>query len=344
MTTSIFEKYDLIEVDESFPIPKLPPEGLILIYGTSGSGKSTILRSVFGNATVEFNSEPIYKNFSTEENAELLLIACGLRTVPAWRRPYSQLSTGEQHRAYCAKSLDLKLEYLDEFTSVVDRNTAKSLSYAIQKHFRRTGMKRLVIASCHNDIIPWLNPDHVYNTDLKIWEDLELPRGQLWRPSIELEIRAVEGQIFWKFFKKHHYLNSRLNKPANCFIALYEGMPVAFTSIITFPNGNFKNAWRAHRTVVLPEFQGLGIGSALSDTIAQLVIDSGGRFFSKTSHPALGLHREKSSKWVATSKNLKNRGDYKVYEDRTYKEDKYKMQHVKRLCYSHEYVGERRVD
>ena len=41
---SIFDKYDLVDVDESFPIPELPEEGLIFIRGTSGSGKTTILR------------------------------------------------------------------------------------------------------------------------------------------------------------------------------------------------------------------------------------------------------------------------------------------------------------
>lgn len=335
---SIFDKYDLLDVDEYFPIPNIPEEGLILLCGTSGSGKSTILKNIFGQISITFDNQPLYQNFTSENNAEKLLIACGLRTIPAWRRPYSMLSTGEQHRAYVAKCLDEKIGYIDEFTSVVDRETAKALSYSLQKHFIRTKMKRLVIASCHTDIKEYLNPSYIYNTDSRQWEGVHLPRGCLHRPKIMLEIRAVNGKDFWPIFKKHHYLSGKFNISANSFVGFIADKPIAFCSILSFPNGNFKNAWREHRTVVIPEFQGLGIGTAISDEIAQLVIEHGGRYFSKTSHPAFGLHREKSNKWIPTSKNKKSRNDYSLkYKT---KEDNHKMKHMNRVCYSHEYIGE----
>jgi energy-coupling factor transporter ATP-binding protein EcfA2 len=335
---SIFKKYDLIDVDESIPIPVMPSTGLIFICGTSGSGKSTILKHIFGTTSISFSDKPLYQNFSSEQEAERLLIACGLRTIPAWRRPYSALSNGEKHRAYCAKSLDSGIEYLDEFTSVVDRDTARSLAYAIQKHFRNSGMKRLIIASCHRDILEWLNPDHVYNTDSKMWESTGLPRGCLHRPKINLRIEAVDGKEVWEIFKKHHYLSGKFNPAANSFSAFIGIMQVGFCSILRFPNGNISNGWREHRTVVLPEFQGMGIGTVLCETVAQLVVDSGGRFFSKTSHPAFGLHRECSKKWRATSKNKKDRCDYNT--DQHTKEDGHKMKHRERVCYSHEFMGE----
>jgi hypothetical protein len=84
------------------------------------------------------------------------------------------------------------------------------------------------------------------------------------------------------------------------------------------------------------DYQGLGIN--LSDAIADLVVREGGRFFSKTSHPAFGAYREKSLKWKATSNNNKNRLDY---SNKTItKENKYKMAHRDRVCFSHEYIGE----
>ena len=166
-------------------------------------------------------------------------------------------------------------------------------------------------------------------------ENQQLPRGCLWRPKIKITIKPVENQV-WELFKRHHYLTGKLNKSAISFGAFIEDKIVGFTSFLRFPNGNFKNGWRGHRTVVLPEYQGLGIN--LSDAIADLVVREGGRFFSKTSHPAFGAYREKSLKWKAISKNNKNRLDY---SNKTItKENKYKMAHRDRVCFSHEYIGE----
>lgn len=333
----IFTKYDLVDVDESFPIPERPSEGLILLVGSSGSGKSTILRNWFNVKEISFDDRPLIENFSTPENAEQYLLACGLRSIPTWRRPYHQLSTGEKHRAYCAKSLDEGLPYIDEFSSVVDRETAKALSFAIQKHFITSKSRLLCIASCHLDIIDWLNPSDIYNTDERLWSGPLRPRGCLRRPDIILNIRPCDGEKVWPVFKKHHYLSHSFNKAANSWIGFIDNKPVAFCSVLSFPSGSVKNAWREHRTVVLPEFQGLGIGTKLSDTIAEYVVSQGCRFFSKTAHPAMGLHRERSDKWRATSKNKVVRLDYA--EDRKTKEDNHKMKHRLRSCFSHEYVG-----
>jgi GNAT superfamily N-acetyltransferase len=45
--------------------------------------------------------------------------------------------------------------------------------------------------------------------------------------------------------------------------------------------------------VILPEFQGMGIGTAFSDAIAEIYVSRGLRYFSKTAHPSFGEHREK---------------------------------------------------
>ena len=52
----------------------------------------------------------------------------------------------------------------DEFTSVVDRQVAQTASLAISKAIRRT-KKRFIAVSCHSDIIEWLEPDWVFNTN-----------------------------------------------------------------------------------------------------------------------------------------------------------------------------------
>jgi ABC-type Mn2+/Zn2+ transport system ATPase subunit len=57
-----------------------------------------------------------------------------------------------------------ELVVYDEFTSVVNRQVAKASSFAISKCVRRNG-KKFVAVSCHDDIIEWLQPDWIYNTD-----------------------------------------------------------------------------------------------------------------------------------------------------------------------------------
>lgn len=328
---SIFDKYDLVDVDESFEIPDKPSKGLIVIVGSSGSGKSTIINKWNDNAPIEIQRNmPIVSLFDSDIEAEKFLILAGLRSVPCWKRTLNSVSNGERHRAEIAVLLSKGNAIIDEFTSVVDRNTARALCHSINNSERES----LVLATCHRDVLEWLNFDHAYDTDKKEWIDRRLVRRDT---DITLQIEPCDPEEIWEVFKKHHYLSGKINKSANCWGVFNNGKLIAMTSVISFPSGNWENGWRGHRTVVLPEFQGMGIGSRISDEIAEIIVNSGGRFFSKTAHPALGEHREKSTKWKATSKNKVIRKDYMT--GRKTKEDGHKRQHALRSCYSHEYIG-----
>ena len=221
---------------------------------------------------------------------------------------------------------------IDEFTSVVDRNVAKSCSVSLSKYVARSGLKGIVLASCHYDIAEWLEPDWVFDCAVGEFTDW----GSLRRPEIKILLEPSTTEA-WSFFSKHHYLTGDINRSARCWLARWEGEIVGFASAIAFPNGNMKNAWRGHRTVVLPEYQGLGIGARISDAVGEIFISQGCRYFSKSAHPNFGAYREKSPKWKPTSKNKKARADYKA--GRKTKEDGHKMRHVSRVCYSHEYIG-----
>ena len=92
----IKKKYDITDYKEAkVEIPKLPTDGIVLIVGTSGSGKSTILRSPgeLRQPTVD-NTRNTIENFTTAERGEELLLACGLRSIPTWFRPPNTLSNG----------------------------------------------------------------------------------------------------------------------------------------------------------------------------------------------------------------------------------------------------------
>jgi GNAT superfamily N-acetyltransferase len=147
-------------------------------------------------------------------------------------------------------------------------------------------------------------------------------------------------------FRHHHYLNYDINRGARCWITTWKGIPVGFSSAIAFPSGTVRNAWREHRTVVLPEFQGLGIGVRISDTVGEMFLSQGCRYFSKTSHPRMGEYRNRSPLWKATSKNGISRKDYLIEGQPSPKarpgmgKNENLTRHAMRVCYSHEYIGE----
>ena len=226
-------KYDIKDYIESpITIPKLPDDGIVLIVGTSGSGKSTILKSLGQNQTLKINpSTAVIENFSTPERGEELLLACGLRTIPAWFRPTNTLSNGEYHRFEMAMSLDQGITTIDEFTSVVDRDTAKSLAYSVRRYFdSNPGV--LYIASCHRDIIDWLDPDYIYDTDMQELTDRRLLCLRLGRrPELTLTIKSTSAD-YWRLFSKYHYLDSAISKSAHYYVLLLGDKPIGFHAAI----------------------------------------------------------------------------------------------------------------
>jgi hypothetical protein len=103
----------------------------------------------------------------------------------------------------------------------------------------------------------------------------------------------------WNRFKPHHYLSANLNPAAACYVGLVENQPAAFTAVLPFPHPTH-SGWREHRTVCLPDFQGVGIGNAMSEFIASLYNSTGRPYTSTTSHPAMIYHRAKSPLWRMT--------------------------------------------
>jgi hypothetical protein len=120
-------------------------------------------------------------------------------------------------------------------------------------------------------------------------------RLHLKRPPIPLRITRVDRAL-WETFKPHHYLSGSLHKSAQCFAAFIDHRPAAFTAVLPFPHP-IRPGWREHRTVCLPDFQGVGIGSAMSDFIASLYVATKKPYFSTTSHPAMIHHRMNSPLW-----------------------------------------------
>lgn len=111
-------------------------------------------------------------------------------------------------------------------------------------------------------------------------------------------------------------------------------MPVGFVSASAQP-GMVKNAWRLARTVVLPDYQGMGIGTRISDAVAEILWREGKRVYTKSMSPAIVRHRNNSPLWVGTAKDGKARRDYS--EDRQNLSSGHKMKHRERVCACKEY-------
>ena len=180
----IFNNYDIQNRDITTTEVPLPSHedmeemnsshwNIMLICGKSGSGKSTILREIGNVKPIEYDyNKAVISQFDgyTEEEVCDLLGGVGLSSVPTWLRKPQELSNGERARLDLCKAIydagKGQIIYVDEFTSVVNRDVAKSMSHALQRYIRQKYLK-IVIASCHFDIIEWLNPNYIFNLNHK---------------------------------------------------------------------------------------------------------------------------------------------------------------------------------
>lgn len=142
-----------------------------LICGGSGTGKTTIINELFKNDIIinfEYDDNSVLDNMPKNlqiKEIEKMFYSVGFGSVPSWLKPYKVLSNGEKMRVDLARAL-LEKDFIvfDEFTSVVDRQVAQTACIAINKAIKGTN-KKFIAVSCHKDIIEWLQPDWMFDTD-----------------------------------------------------------------------------------------------------------------------------------------------------------------------------------
>ena len=230
------------------------------------------------------------------------LSAVGLGTVPAWLRPYPVLSNGEKFRADLARVICDAPErvVIDEFTSVVDRKIARIGALAFQKAWRRTGGQAMLL-SCHYDIIEWLEPDWVFDTATGKYSG----RGLWRRPRIGIELWETDWR-YWPLFEPHHYLKLPHMIAATNYVATVDGELVAHVAVST----RSRYEARACRLVVMPEWQGAGVGMRFLNAVCDRWRRGLNRYerpmpvLFHTSHPGLCEAIRRDPKWCQVSAKL----------------------------------------
>jgi len=268
----LYDQFDLNEnkFDECFIGDIEPPDfwNIGVIVGKSGTGKTTIARELFGEyfADFEYSAACVVDDFDKSiPSTELfgVLSSVGFASPPSWLKPYGVLSNGEKMRVDLARAILQKQEIIifDEYTSVVDREVAQIGSLALQKSVRRSN-KKFIAVTCHYDVIEWLEPDWVFNTDTM---EMQITRGSVRRPKISIEVREIKG--YWEMFRRYHYLSHDISKASHEFVAFINDKPIAFCAVINFPHPDISPMRKIHRVVVLPDYQGIGIASRMMELI-----------------------------------------------------------------------------
>jgi ABC-type transport system involved in cytochrome c biogenesis ATPase subunit len=278
-----------------------------VIVGPSGSGKTSIGRAIGNLYAPDWpQRKPIIDAITPGGAFDAVasaLSAVGLGSVPAWLRPYAVLSNGEQFRANLARLVceAPALAVVDEFSSVVDRQIAKVGAGAFAKAWRRT-RGQAVLLSCHYDILDWIKPDWVYDCGSGRFQWGWLRS----RPSINLEIRRSK-QRDYALFEPHHYLKLPPMVASFNYVGWVSGEPVAHIAFSTRP-GLIEA--RACRLVVMPEWQGAGVGVRFLNALCAMWLRGENpyakplRTLFHTSHPGLAAALRRDPRWTQVSATL----------------------------------------
>lgn len=330
-------------VDAELPIEDRPWK-IGVVVGPSGSGKTSIGARIWPDVAIHdpragwVDGHPVIDDIPGDFNeATAALGAVGLGDVPAWLREFRVLSNGQQFRADLARIVAGHPDrvVLDEFSSVVDRQIAQVGAGAFSKSWKRTD-GQAVLLSCHYDVLDWLEPDWVFDTATRefSWNTDREGESRRWRkPRIELEVR-MGGWDLWPLFKPHHYLDLPHMIGARCYVGFIAGEPVVHLAVAT------KNAAvrresgpalqtveaRASRLVVMPEWQGAGVGMRFLNAVCEMQLHGEGVLDGRrmttqfqTSHPQLAAACRRSPMWRQISGSLhgNNKGKSSASMERT---------------------------
>ncbi len=256
-----------------------------LIIGASGSGKTTLATHMFGEFCFKDYLDPklpIIDQLPKELNYDdcsNLLSGVGLTSVPCWIRPVHTLSNGQKSRAEAALILansDNGINFIDEWTSVVDRTVAKVMSHCVQKRIRQFD-KKLILLSCHYDVVEWLDPDWIIDCNKQTFIDRRLLRlkDRERKEKLKFEIREVTSKT-WPTFSKYHYLSDKIPGGKTHHYGLFHGKNQigfqCYANYCPIRSGSVP-IFHSNRVVIHPDYAGMGLGINFINATTELMLD-----------------------------------------------------------------------
>jgi ABC-type lipoprotein export system ATPase subunit len=146
----------------------IQPGDIICFTGTSGSGKSSLMRAAVAQLDnfvwcdrLDLGEQILVDGLALPAQEALALLAsCGLGEAQLLLRTPRELSDGQRYRYRLAKAIALQPQWIvaDEFTAALDRTLAKVIAFNLRKLATRTGIGCL-LATTHEDVLDDLQPD-----------------------------------------------------------------------------------------------------------------------------------------------------------------------------------------
>jgi len=194
---------------------------VIYITGDSGSGKSLLLKSIMENLKeedyiheklIDINpEETLIEGIGKDMNEALKILSIvGLNDAFLYLRKYKQLSDGQKLRYKLAKMINSGKEIFifDEFCATLDRETAKIISFNIQKYVRKN-KKILIVATTHTDLKEDLSPNvYIYkkfNNDISTEYNDKINQKCSILNGSNLEIKQLDSLKKIEDLEKFHY-------------------------------------------------------------------------------------------------------------------------------------------
>lgn len=298
-----------------------------LIVGASGSGKTTLMKQIYGQDCFK-NEIDGHRAIIDQMPSELTVDQCatilssvGLTAIPCWVKPVNTLSNGQRARAEIALLIANgganDIICIDEWTSVVNREVAKVMSHSIQK-FVRKKKRRIVLCSCHYDVIDWLNPDWIIDCNKQTFEDRRSMVGSHKRSDqLRLNIREVSRKT-WKYFSKYHYLSAKMpGGKVTCFGLFSGDDQIGFGAYANYVPA-YRDMQSSNRVVIHPDYIGLGLGIKFVTITSQIMHERGFRVKATLTSPAMVKSRLGHPNWKLKSAKV----DYKMHKVRMSKKEK----------------------
>ncbi|MFT4413202.1 ATP-binding cassette domain-containing protein [Fredinandcohnia humi] len=286
----VFTIYDNLELN-------VKQGDVIYITGDSGSGKSLLLKELRkllpnGLSTNELTIDPestiidgVGRNI---DEALYFLSLVGLNDAFIFLRKYKELSDGQKYRFQLAKLLESNADswFIDEFCALLDRETARVVSFNIQKMARKFN-KTLVVATTHNDLLQDLYPSIVVTKGIE--NDVKIERFQIpaeCQCSLIKDLVLEEGTLDdYKVLARFHYRDARIAVPDKIYKFTNSRKEVVGVIVYVYPflalagrnqvTDRYKKATSEvakllnkevsmiSRVVLHPKYRGIGLGAKM---------------------------------------------------------------------------------